>query len=110
MTETIYPWNKIVGFLRPTPGSSRILIAVLVLAAFASVQSIAAMDIHDHHGGGSHARCCLGCHAGYLPAIQPDGDMQVAPPAAAEWRAATLESPVGERHPISPDSSRAPPL
>ncbi len=85
-------------------------IAMLVLAAFASVQCIAATDIHDHHNGGSHARCCLGCHAGYLPVIQSNGDVQVAPPAAAEWRSATIESPVDERHLISPDSSRAPPL
>ncbi len=96
-------------FLRSIRVSNRIVVALLVLAAFASVQSIAAIDIHDHHHAGSHSRCCLGCHAGYLPAIQVFGDVQVAPPATAEWRATTVESLTAEHHLHSSDSSRAPP-
>jgi len=87
----------------------RLLLVLLILVAFTSIQSMAAVDVHDHSHPGSHARCCLGCHAGYLPAIQAFGDVQVAPPNGAEWWTAKDESPVKDRHLNSSDSSRAPP-
>ena len=88
---------------------SRVLLTWLLLVAFVAIQSAAAMDIHDHQHAGSHTRCCAACHAGYLPALQTEGTVQVAPPSATEWQAASADVSLIDLHLFSPDSSRAPP-
>ena len=88
---------------------SRWVVALLILCAVVGVQSAAAMDVHDHHHAGSHTRCCVACHAGYLPALHDGGHVQVAPPSATEWRPAARDESVDDLRPNSPDSSRAPP-
>jgi len=87
---------------------ARILLVLLVLVSFATVQSASAMEIHpDHHGADD--RCCAGGHAGHFPALHTISTIQLAALALAVWYTPAESSPCASGDGRTFNSSRAPP-
>ncbi len=61
----------------------RTALIVLLLCATASAQFAALSDTHTPHFANDH--CCLLCHIGVLPFLQPDTGATAAPGEPGEW-------------------------
>jgi hypothetical protein len=59
------------------------VLIVLLLCATAFAQFAALTDSHTLHFTNDH--CCLLCHIGVLPFLQPDAAMSAAPVVPVEW-------------------------
>jgi len=81
----------------------------VVLLAFVTLQTAAAIVEHPHNHGKDHTHCCAACHASHLGVLQAFADLRFAPPAVAETRL----FPQQHRAPVDylgvPSPSRAPP-
>jgi hypothetical protein len=87
---------------------ARILLVLLVLVSFATVQSASAMEIQpDHHAADD--RCCAGGHAGHFPALHTVSTMQLGTLALAVWYTPAEVSPYTSGDGRTFNSSRAPP-
>lgn len=87
---------------------ARILLVLLVLVSFATVQSASAMEIQpDHHGADD--RCCAGGHAGHFPALHTISTIQLAALSLAVWQTPVEVSPYTSDDGRTFNSSRAPP-
>ncbi len=88
---------------------ARVLLVLLVLVSFASVQSASAMEIQaDHHGADDH--CCAGGHAGHFPALHTVTSIQLAALAMTVWHTPAEVSPYTSGDGRAFNSSRAPPV
>jgi hypothetical protein len=98
--------------VRPQSASrlSRILLVLLVLVSFASLQTASVVEIHAHHHGGPNDHCCPGCHGGHFPFLQTTGNIHVAGLAISGWRKALNEAPAASHDSRAFNSSRAPPV
>jgi hypothetical protein len=87
---------------------ARVLLVLLVLVSFATVQSASAMEIQpDHHG--TDDRCCAGGHAGHFPALHTVTGIQFAALAMTVWHTLVEVSPYTSGDGRTFNSSRAPP-
>jgi len=90
-----------------SPASRRVAIFALVLCAMIFAQFAALTDSHTPHFANDH--CCLLCHIGVLPFLQPDSAVSAAPATRVQWLARDFECvPFHDAFLIS-RSSRAPP-
>jgi hypothetical protein len=80
---------------------------VLALCAMAFAQFAALTDSHTPHVANDH--CCLLCHIGVLPFLQPDSVLSAAPAAPIEWLPWSPDSVVFHDAYLGSRSSRAPP-
>jgi hypothetical protein len=86
------------------------VLVLLVLLAFVTIQSAAAVVEHPHHHGKDHFHCCAACHAGHLGVLQASVALRLAPPTIAEPRVWLAEYCAVIESPGVPSPSRAPPL
>jgi hypothetical protein len=89
---------------------SRTAFVLLVLLAFVTIQSAAAVVEHPHNHGKDHSHCCTACHAGHLGVLQASGELRLSPPSVAESRLWLHEYRAAIESPGVPSPSRAPPL
>ena len=88
---------------------ARILLVLLVLVSFATVQSASAMEIQpDHHGADD--RCCAGGHAGHFPALHTISTIQLAALSPDVWQTPAEVSSYTSGDGRTFNSSRAPPV
>lgn len=87
--------------------AGRVLLVLLLLCAVVSAQSVSLVSEHLHQHSSHH--CCLLCHAGPLPLIQPAVTTAFAPVLSMAW----LEWSAGLNAPhqvwLAAGDSRAPP-
>jgi hypothetical protein len=88
---------------------ARVLLVLLVLVSFATVQSASAMEIHPDHHGGPDDRCCAGGHAGHFPALHTVSTVQLATLATSVWHTPAEVSTYTSDDGRTFNSSRAPP-
>ena len=98
-----------MSFYREHRGRSRTILVLLVLIAFVSLQSAAAIVEHPHNHSKNHPHCCAACHAGHLGVLQAGADLGLAPPAAPESRLRPQEYCASFEYLVIPSPSRAPP-
>ena len=87
--------------------SLRTALIVLLLCATAYAQFAALTDSHPHV---SNDHCCLLCHVGVLPFLQPDIAISAVPAEAVEWLPADPEIVPFDDTLLVCRSTRAPPL
>jgi hypothetical protein len=86
----------------------RTVLIVLLLCAVSLAQFAALQDNHTLHFANDH--CCLLCHVGVLPFLQPDTGISAAPAAPVEWLAFSPGSVFCQDALLVHRDSRAPPF
>lgn len=87
----------------------RLLLVLLALASFASVQTASAIEVHPDHHGGPNDHCCAGCHAGHFPVLHTAGSVNIAILPVAAWRTLAEATLFISDDGRTFNSSRAPP-
>jgi hypothetical protein len=85
----------------------RAFLIVLLLCATVYAEFAALSDSHAPHFPNDH--CCLLCHIGVLPFLQPDSDFSAAQAAPIEWLASDPDCVQFHDAFLVSRSSRAPP-
>src|SRR5450631_2004884 len=84
------------------------LLVLLFLCALMCAQSASFVSEHSHRHASQH--CCLLCHSGPLPLLQPVTSTGISPMLAVAWLSLSGDFDTPHEGPHTPGSSRAPPL
>ena len=84
------------------------LLVLLFLCALMCAQSASFASEHSHRHASQH--CCLLCHSGPLPLLQPVISTAISPMLAVAWLSLSSDFATPHEGPHTPGSSRAPPL
>ncbi len=98
-----------MSFCRERRGGARTILVLLVLFAFVSLQTAAAIIQHPHNHTKNHSHCCAVCHAGHLGVLQAGVGPGLAPPTAPESRLRPRVYHAPFEYLLVPSPSRAPP-
>ena len=90
-------------------GPQRTALVLLVLLAFVTLQTAAAIVEHPHNHGKDHTHCCAACHAGHLGVLKTASNPRLTPPAMAEARLLPRECRTPADYLGVPSLSRGPP-